>query len=404
MFAGAKKVIKEIIAGNRLYEKGKFGKALWHYLKARRLNRDDFSININCASANFMMEKYSKSIYYLNKIKAKNKLNPKALLLLARACFEAEKFEKAKEYFEELVAIGEENSWNYNWLSQCLQKIGAYEKALECAWKAVELSDKNDDAHHLNLGYLLYEVKLEDDNVNILNICKKWVKKYPDNAIAQYMGNSALGNVTEGRNMLFGVRNIFDAFAPEFEKTLADLGYKTPEEIYAVLKKNNVAKTKVLDLGCGTGLCGKYLKHFAGFKKLYGIDISTKMLEEAKRKNIYSELFCEDIVSFLRRGKKSFGLIVAADVLTYFSELDAVFDGVRNSLNKGGFFAFSITKSPNNSDIFLHPSGRYAHSLEYINVLAKKYDFSMISFAESRLRNENGKPVIGYIFLLRKSI
>jgi len=404
MFAKAKKNTQEIVAGNRLYEKGKFKKALWHYLKAKRLKRDDFAANMNCANVNFILKKYSKSIYYLEKLKVKNKDNKKVLLLLARACFEAERYEKAEVYFEELIAAGEENSWNYNWLSQCLQKNGKYEKAVECAWKAVELSEDNDEAHHLNLGYLLYEVKLEDNNINILNICKKWIEKYPDNAIAQYLGNSALGNMTDGKNVLAGVRDIFDAFAPEFEKTLADLGYKTPEEIYAVLKKNNVAKTKVLDLGCGTGLCGKYLKHFSGFRKLYGVDISAKMLEEAKRKNVYSEIFCEDIVSFLRRGKNRFGLIAAADVLTYFSELDAVFDGVRNSLNIGGFFVFSVTKSPNDSDIFLHPSGRYAHSFEYIDKLAKKCAFSMRYSEESRLRNENGKPVIGYIFLLQKSV
>lgn len=403
MFAKSNKIIQEVVAGNRLYEKGKFKKALKHYLNAKRLSKDDFATNMNCANANFMLKKYSKTIYYLEKLKVKNKDNKKVLLLLARACFEAEKYEKAEEYFEELIAAGEENSWNYNWLSQCLQKNGKYEKAIECAWKAVELSEDNDEAHQLNLGYLLYEVKLEDNNINILNICKKWIENYPNNAIAQYLGNSALGNMTEGKKVLAGVKNIFDAFAPEFEKTLADLGYKTPEEIYGVLKKHNVAKTKVLDLGCGTGLCGRYLKHFAGFGKLYGIDISTKMLEEAKRKNIYSELFCEDIISFLRRGKNRFGLIAAADVLTYFSELDAVFAVVCNSLNKGGFFAFSITKSPNNSNIFLHPSGRYAHSLEYIEKLAKKYDFSIIYSVESRLRNENGKPVIGYIFLLQKA-
>ena len=46
---------------------------------------------------------------------------------------------------------------------------------------------------------------------------------------------------------------------------------------------------KIIDFGCGTGMCGEYLIQ-AGFSDIYGIDGSKDMLEVARGKNIYKEL------------------------------------------------------------------------------------------------------------------
>ena len=403
MLAKAKDLSQEIIKGNKLYEKGNYKKALMHYLKAKKSAPNDFAANMNCASANFMLKKYTKSIYYLEKLKLNYQDDVKFILLLAKSHFELENYELAGEFFEKITTSGSKNPWNYNYLSQCYQKTGKFEKAFENAWSAIELSGSNNLPHQLNFGYLLYEVKLEEKYDNVLNWCKKWLEKYPDDQLVQYMGNALLGTPIKNEASLIGIRNLFDAFAPEFEKTLSDLEYKTPEEIFRILKENNIAKSKILDLGCGTGLCGKYLKNIAKLNALYGVDISKRMLNEASKKRIYSKLFCSDIVSFLRKNKNTFDLVAAADVLTYFSELDNIFIGVNKTLNPGGFFVFSITKSPNENDIYIYPSGRFAHSLKYVHSMAEKYGFSMSYFEESKLRIENNQPVKGYICLLKKN-
>ena len=55
----------------------------------------------------------------------------------------------------------------------------------------------------------------------------------------------------------------------------------------------------VLDLGCGTGLMGQYLRDNAA--QLIGIDLSAAMLEEARNKQIYDALVEGDIVEYCRR-------------------------------------------------------------------------------------------------------
>tara|TARA_B110000090_G_C12987149_1_gene295156 strand:- start:115 stop:345 length:231 start_codon:yes stop_codon:yes gene_type:complete len=44
----------------------------------------------------------------------------------------------------------------------------------------------------------------------------------------------------------------------------------------------------VLDLGCGTGLAGAWLKDYA--KTLTGVDLSESMVEVARKKMIYQSL------------------------------------------------------------------------------------------------------------------
>lgn len=57
------------------------------------------------------------------------------------------------------------------------------------------------------------------------------------------------------------------------------------------------------------------------------------MIMEARKKNIYKQLFVDDLEHFSAVAETPYDMIVAADVLTYFGELQNVFDS---------FFVFSL--------------------------------------------------------------
>ena len=63
------------------------------------------------------------------------------------------------------------------------------------------------------------------------------------------------------------------------------------EELENRLGKSEIESKHILDLGAGTGLCGEVLRN-AGFENVDALDISSEMLEEARKKNIYKNLFC----------------------------------------------------------------------------------------------------------------
>ena len=54
---------------------------------------------------------------------------------------------------------------------------------------------------------------------------------------------------------------------------------------------SNPSKLRILDAGAGTGIVGKVLQNL-GYTNVDALDISQKMLDEAKKLNVYKEFIC----------------------------------------------------------------------------------------------------------------
>ena len=72
----------------------------------------------------------------------------------------------------------------------------------------------------------------------------------------------------------------YDAWADNYDETLAQWNYQSPAIVASMLKREVPPDDCVLDAGCGTGLSGRAL-HAAGFRRLTGIDISQASLDVA---------------------------------------------------------------------------------------------------------------------------
>ena len=74
----------------------------------------------------------------------------------------------------------------------------------------------------------------------------------------------------------------YDELSHNYDSLLVDIvGYLDPEQISTVIQEMNlIQNSKVLDIGCGTGLLGKNLKNL-GFNEVHGIDASNGMLSRA---------------------------------------------------------------------------------------------------------------------------
>jgi predicted TPR repeat methyltransferase len=87
----------------------------------------------------------------------------------------------------------------------------------------------------------------------------------------------------------------------------------------------------ILDIGCGTGLAGAWLKDYA--KSLVGVDISEQMVNIARKKMLYQDIQVKPISQYLNECTSDFDIVVAADVLSYIGELSEIFDQVKYSNN-----------------------------------------------------------------------
>lgn len=55
------------------------------------------------------------------------------------------------------------------------------------------------------------------------------------------------------------------------------------------------------------------------------------------------------------------------------------------------------------SDFVLDKTGRYQHGRMYVPRLCEQFGFEESGFAQSTLRMDGNTPVIGYLYLLKKS-
>ena len=157
----------------------------------------------------------------------------------------------------------------------------------------------------------------------------------------------------------------------------------------------------MLDLGCGTGLCGMPFRDIV--KRLTGVDLSPRMIRKARERGIYDELLLGDLLTPLQGRDARYDLIVAADVFIYVGDLSAIFAACKIALRPGGLFAFSTEHEADAPSYVLRTSGRYAHPTEYIRTQAHEVGLTEFSIEQAIIRQEEGNPVAGQIFVFQQS-
>ncbi len=198
------------------------------------------------------------------------------------------------------------------------------------------------------------------------------------------------------------VRELFNGMANSFDSHLQDkLNYEIPQEIAARL--TSVLSRpfgEILDLGCGTGLVGLALAERA--KAIDGVDLSARMLLEAKAKGCYRDLHMADIGEFLRESKGQWDIITAADVFIYYGQVEELFLDISRALSDDGCFVFSVEDGHGTSFDVDRASGRYQHSRTYLESSLISAGFSDIEFFRTVIRKELGKPIVGWLVLAHK--
>lgn len=274
------------------------------------------------------------------------------------------------------------------------------EEAAACYSKVITLRPKHKEARkllalaHCSLGEI-------DEAVTIF---KEWLEEEPESPIALHMLAACTGREVPARASNGFVETTFDSFAASFEAKLERLSYRAPALIAAALQESGVEPAKrldVLDAGCGTGLCGALVAPYA--RRLTGVDLSEGMLAQARGKNVYDELAKTELTDYLRTTREAFDLIVSADALVYFGDLENVVVAAAGALRRNGLFIFTLEHAVTAGagvDYRLEWHGRYSHTSSYVErLLALAGLQAEITHAD--LRTESGTPVAGLVVRAR---
>ena len=395
--------------GNIAYCKADYENALHYYELVYKNNNSSYIAVINMANTYYDLARYVKAVDFAKKALKIYPSSVDAYIILGNSYIELEKHEKAEKSLLRALEFRDDNPWIYNALSRLYQKTEKWESALETGWNAVICTNNTHQDQHINFGYLLYECVDEKGKELAERYAKKWLNRYPDEKIVSYMATAILDNGSLKSADTDYVKQIFDAFAGDFDSTLSGLEYQVPEHIGKCVKDNYKKPfykyIKYLDLGCGTGLCGKTVKSIIGWSHVTGVDLSEKMLLQAKRKYVYDRLVMDEIVNFLNTEDKKYHLITAGDVFTYFGDLQKVINLIAKVLTDGGQVIFTISSNYINSDDYhLTPSGRFIHNSDYVLKLLKKNGLKKNSIERKPLRNEGDRVIYGFVIVAEKFI
>jgi predicted TPR repeat methyltransferase len=276
---------------------------------------------------------------------------------------------------------------------------GQLQKAVTAFQHSIRLLPDFFEAHY-NLGIAQHDLKLMPEAIGSL---QRTIELNPEHSAAHHMLAALSGKTPDSAPQQF-VTNLFDQYSERFEKDLTKrLEYRIPARIRELLSEYiNAATrfTRVMDLGCGTGLSGQAFHDIADY--LAGIDISSKMLEQARGKDIYDELFLGDLCEQLQQLPGVYDMFIATDVMVYIGNLEPLFSIVSSKAQPGAYFVFSVESFDEEGDFTLQPTGRYAHSSAYISELASVSDFTVLAQEKTGIRKEGETWIPGEIYILQK--
>ncbi len=302
----------------------------------------------------------------------------------------------AEAELRQAIALDPRHVPAYTNLGHLLKRTGRAEEAIGFYRAATALDPHNPMSLHV-LGRA-YQANGETEKAR--EVFQTWLERDPGNPIAPHMLSACSGDAAPARASDAYVRTLFDDIADGFDEHLAHLGYRAPQLVGAAVAArwpHPLGDLDVLDAGCGTGLCGAFLRPQA--RTLVGIDLSSGMLRRAKALNLYDQLIEAELGAFMEAHPDAYDVIVSADTLCYFGALDAAFTRAARALKPSGRLIFTVEKATDAAAdrYHLQSHGRYNHAASYVRRELESAGFAVEAIEEAELRQEAGVPVPGFL-------
>jgi len=304
--------------------------------------------------------------------------------------------EALRMYRQAILNKPEDADLCYN-LGNLLRTIGQPDKAIGVYELAHRLNPRDPDilinlaplyrsSHKLDAARHCYEKILELDPVNVT---------------AKYFLDALQGTAPAQAPAAYIVE-LFDQYASTYDQHMDKvLKYRAPELLRRLLLSYGPARLRrfsTCDLGCGTGRSMQAFGHLV--TTVDGYDLSPLMLQQAAEKNIYRQLIAGDCVETLLASAYSYELLVAADLIPYIGELNPLFAAVREKAKSQAFLLLSTEFQATGDSPQLLITGRYQHSLAYMQSCLRAHDLKLRAFQVETLRTQAQQPIHGGLYLI----
>jgi predicted TPR repeat methyltransferase len=319
------------------------------------------------------------------------------------ALYRAEgRLQDARQEYLQAIALDPKHLNAHNNLGLVAAAEGDIKGAIGYYCKAIQLMPGHPDGRKL-LGMTYYTMGKVAEAAEVF---RQWLDDEPEHPMARHMYAACSGVDVPERAADEYVEYTFDRFAESFEMQLNErLQYQAPQLCAAMLARQLPPPARqfvVLDAGCGTGLCGPLVAPWS--KTLGGIDLSRGMLDQAKTKGVYDDLYKAELTEFLRESPGQWDVVLSADTLCYFGDLQPLMTAAADSMKPAGTLVFTVEVLDEDAGLpfRLQPHGRYAHTRRHVEETLGAAGFQVLEITQETLRQEGGSPVRGFLVGARR--
>ncbi|MDG7056484.1 MAG: methyltransferase domain-containing protein [Wolbachia endosymbiont of Meromenopon meropis] len=204
------------------------------------------------------------------------------------------------------------------------------------------------------------------------------------------------------------IKQYFDYTGEYFvEHWLIAKQYRGHELTHMVITKifnNSTSELNILDLGCGTGICGHFFKIHNTGSCITGVDISNRMLNIArgcfiKGKPVYNELIHIEMTDFLKQERNHlYDVIIFTEVLHYSYDFTAELRLAKASMSTKGAIICLIRRKEGEGVDFVNKGDYFCHSESYVQCVAKEINMQISYMSYCKIY---GSQVNGILFALQ---
>jgi predicted TPR repeat methyltransferase len=155
-------------------------------------------------------------------------------------------------------------------------------------------------------------------------------------------------------------KKLYAKWAATYESDfVANQGYQHPKIISEIFDDYIPLVKKVIDIGTGTGLVGKYLAELRPEIIIDGIDISPEMLDEARKKGIYRNLYERDLTKSVIDVDVPYDALITIGTFTHGHLGVEVLDNLFPLVSQDGYFVIAVNE-------------KYFHEHNFLDYLSKR--------------------------------
>jgi predicted TPR repeat methyltransferase len=389
---------ERFLAGLAALERGELEAAESHFGTALALLPGRPSTLLNLAAVRIARNRHAEALPLLDELLAQEPHNTDAWGHRGSALAALGRHSEAVPALEQVLAVQPQQVGALFMRAASLQVLGRVDAALAGFQRVTELDPGNAQAW-TQAGGILKDMGRAPDAAHAF---RQALAQGGDQELNTYLLASVEADaaVPEQAPRHY-VEGLFDSYADTFDQHLVErLGYRTPQLLAALLPADEPLGD-VLDLGCGTGLMAPLLHGRAS--AIDGVDLSSAMLDKARRLGLYRTLHHADVAEHLHTTPERHALVIAADVFVYVGALDRVLAGAARVLLPGGRLLFSLEEADAGQALQLRASSRYAHGVDAVVAQACGVGLALRTLERATLRHDQGRPIRGAMLLFERT-